>query len=351
MRTAGIPAGVPVIAWLTIVLLTNMSAATAFGAAMTVEDALGRNVRITLPVQTIVVLNSDILEVIRTLGAEDRVAGVFSEIVRERGFWGELAERPGVGSWRDPHMEAIAGLQPDLVIAYSRSPGPVLERKMALFGIRVLRLDFYRVDKLEREVLVLGRLLGLKKEAERFCRWHRRHLDEIRGKIARAVRRPPVYVESYTDYHAAGPGSGGHEMCVLAGGSNIAADLSIPYPRVTPEWVLARDPEVIVKAASCASAYLLSDPAPFDLRRGAILKRPAWQHVPAVRTGNVHVMDSAIWTGPRAIIGIAYMARWIHPDLFPGLDPEALHREYLETFQGVAFGGVFVSGPGREGAR
>jgi iron complex transport system substrate-binding protein len=54
-------------------------------------------------------------------------------------------------------------------------------------------------------------------------------------------------------------------------------------------------------------------------------------------------MDSAIWTGPRAIIGIAYMVRWIHPVLFFDLNPEALHREYLETFQGVPYCGIFVS--------
>ncbi|MBW1722558.1 MAG: ABC transporter substrate-binding protein [Deltaproteobacteria bacterium] len=143
---------------------------------MTIEDARGRKVRLSLPIKTVVALNSDILEILRTLKAEDCVAGVFSEVVREREFWGDLAQRPKVGSWREPNMEAIAALKPDLVIAYSRNPGQLLENKMALFGIQVLRLDFYKVDTLEREVRVMGQLLNREKEAVRFCDWYRRHL-------------------------------------------------------------------------------------------------------------------------------------------------------------------------------
>lgn len=331
------------IGWLTAALFLSFWTGSVFGASVAVEDALGRNVQVTLPIQRIVVLNSDVVEILRTLKAEDRVVGVFSEISREPEFWGDLVKKPKVGSWRDPDMEAIAALKPDLVIAYSRNPGPLLEQKMALFGIQVLRFDFYKVDTLEREVQVMGKLLKLEKEAARFCNWQRWYLSMFQEKIAGTSRRPAVYIESYTDYHAAGPGSGGHEMCVLAGGRNIAACLSIPYPRITPEWVVSRNPEVIVKAASHGNGYISPAPTAFNQRRDAILKRPAWHHIPAVSSGNVHVMDSAIWTGPRAIIGIAHMVRWMHPHLFRDFDPKAVHREYLETFQGVPYKGVYVS--------
>ena len=318
---------------------------------MDIEDSSGKTIQVSLPVSRVVALNSDTLEVLRTLKAEDTVVGVFSEIVREREFWGDLAERTKIGSWRDPDMEAIATLDPDLVIAYTRNPGPVLEQKMALFGIQVLRLDFYKVDTMEREVQVLGQLLKRQEEAARFCEWHRRYLEMIRDGIARTERRPAVYIESYSDYHAAGLGSGGNEMCALAGGRNIAAELAVPYPRVTPEWVVSRNPEVIVKAASNRNAFISSDPAPLNQRREVLLNRPVWRHIAAVSSGNVHVMNSAVWTGPRAIIGIAHMVRWFHPALFPDLDPEALHGEYLENFQGVAYRGVFVSDDLRKAGR
>ena len=299
-RRPGRPAGTFPIRLLAAALLSMVWPGFAHSAAMTVKDALGRSVQVALPVKRVVVLNSDTLEILRALRATDIVAGVFSEIIHERQFWGELAARPKVGSWRNPDMEAIAGLQPGLVIAYGRNPGPLLERKMALFGIQVLRLDLYKVNTLEREVQVLGRMLERQKEAARFCEWYRRHLEPIREKTARTRRHTSVYIESYTDYHAAGPGSGGHEMCVLAGGSNIAGELAIPYPRVTPEWVVSRNPEAIVKAASYGNGYMSVSTEQFNKRRDAIVKRPAWDHISAVASGNVHVVDSAIWTGPRA---------------------------------------------------
>ncbi|NLJ28126.1 ABC transporter substrate-binding protein [Desulforhabdus amnigena] len=317
--------------------------APTLAASLSITDSLGRTVEIPQPVHRIVALNSDILEVLRTLKAQDLVVGVFSEIVREPEFWGDLVQKPKAGSWRDPDLEAIVRLAPDLVIAYSRNPGPELEKKGEALGFRVLRLDLYRIEVLEKEVRALGLLLGKETEADRFCRWHRQHLDAVRSKLDAVADPPSVYVESYSDYHAAGPGSGGHEMCLVSGGRCVAGDLSIPYAVVTSEWVISRNPDVIVKAASFGNGYAVNNAGPFNRRRNAIMNRPAWNHVAAVESGRVYVMDSAIWTGPRAIVGIVYMARWIHPGRFPDLHPGDLHREYLEIFQGIPYKGVFVS--------
>lgn len=343
MQVSRLTARIFCFGWLMPAAVFVLLAQTVSGASMSILDSMGHEVEIALPVKRIVALNSDVLEVLRTLKAQDLVVGVFAEIVREREFWGDLAERPRVGSWFEPDMEAIAALHPNVVIAYSRNPGPELEKKMADFNIPVLRLDFYKIETLERETMVMGRLLGKKKEAQRFCDWHRCQLVKIRKRLEQAKKKPSVYIESYTAYHTVAPGSGGYEMCALAGGDNIASGLSIPYPRVTPEWVVSRNPDVIVKAAAWSGGYVLSEPTHFNRIRGSIMSRPAWRHIKAVATGRVHVMDSAIWAGPRAIIGVAWLARWFYPGLFRDLDPEVLHREYLETFQGVACRGVYVS--------
>ncbi|NOZ88203.1 MAG: ABC transporter substrate-binding protein [Deltaproteobacteria bacterium] len=316
---------------------------TALGTSITVLDSMGRKIEVSLPIKRIVALNSDVLEVLRTLKAQDLVVGVFSEIVRNRDFWGDLAQKSRVGSWREANIEAIVALHPDIVVAYSRNPGPELEKKMAPFGVKVLRLDFYKEDTLEREVMTMGRLLGREKEARRFCDWHKLHLDKLIKRLGLVKKRTSVYIENYTDYHTVAPGSGGHDMCTLAGGRNIASGFSIPYPRVTPEWVVSQNPDVIVKAAAWGGGYSLKTPAVFNRQKEEIMKRPAWQHIAAVAYGRVHVMDSAIWTGPRAIIGMAYLARWFYPKLFPDLDPKAWHREYIEIFQGISYRGVYVS--------
>ena len=128
----------------------------------------------------------------------------------------------------------------------------------------------------------------------------------------------------------------------MAGGCNIAEGFSIPYPEVTPEWVLVKNPQVIIKAAAITNAYAVTGSGALQEIRKDIMARPAWDNMRAVQEGKVFVMESSIWTGPRAVIGISYMAKWFHPRMFRDLDPEALHREYLERFQGIRYRGKFV---------
>ncbi len=54
----------------------------------------------------------------------------------------------------------------------------------------------------------------------------------------------------------------------------------------------------------------------------------------AVEDGRVHLLTSDIYTGPRYIIGVMYMAQWLYPDAFADIDPSEIHREYLVRFQG-----------------
>ena len=311
------------------------------GKIITFKDADGRSIGVRLPVKRVVVLTSDALEVIRAVKAEGFVAGVNSGISREPLFWPGLKRMPSVGRWRDPDYELIAELNPDIVIGYAGRPGPLMERKLSSFGIQVVRLDFYKMLTLKREVKILGQILNREKEAGQLIAWYNKGRDLIQKGLKQIRYRPRVYVESYSRYHTTGPGSGGNEMCVLAGGQNIAAGFSIPYPEVTPEWVLAENPQVIIKAAAVGNAYGTTGSGPLKKIRKDIMARPAWDHIRAVQEGKVYVMESSIWTGPRGIIGVLHMAKWFHPDIFRDLDPEEIHREYLEKFQGIKYRGNF----------
>jgi iron complex transport system substrate-binding protein len=58
------------------------------------------------------------------------------------------------------------------------------------------------------------------------------------------------------------------------------------------------------------------------------------------------VISSTITGTASHVIGIAYLAKWFHPELFEDLNPQAIHQEYLTEFQGLDYGlnehGVFV---------
>ena len=144
----------------TICVCFVLCCAEAYPETVSVTDAFGQTVTIKLPVNRVAAMNSDVLEVMRALDAQDRVFGVYSEITREKEFWGQLSEKPKMGSWRNANLEALAGLHPDLVIAYEGNPGPELEKKLGAMGIQVIRLNFYKIGTQVREIRDLGRILG-----------------------------------------------------------------------------------------------------------------------------------------------------------------------------------------------
>jgi iron complex transport system substrate-binding protein len=326
-------------------LIAGIDASLLWGAEKLSVETLSKELNIHGPIRRVVTQNSDALEIMRLLKAEDLVVGVMSIIDKEPEFWGDLARLPHIGNWREPDLETVINLDPDLFIAYKHSPTKEWENKIAAHGIPVLRIDFFRLEKLEEEVRILGLLLGKEAEAERFCAWNHRILSDIRGKASSISPHPRVYIEGYSDYRASGQGTGGNELCNLAGGRNIAAESKITSPRVTPEWVVEQNPQVIVRSVSDVNGYILKNPAPLQAHRNAIMKRPAWKHIEAVAQERVYAVDNSVWVGPRGVIGLTYLAKWFHPGQFTDLQPETLHKQYFDHFQGVPYQGVYVSEP------
>jgi iron complex transport system substrate-binding protein len=289
----------------------------------------------------IVALNLDALEALRILQAQNMVVGINDGVQEHPDFWGDLADLPVVGSWREPNYELLYSLKPDLLITYSKWPGPELERKLSPLHTKVLRLDLYRIHTFAQDLTILARELGHEEQARKFLTWHNRQLGKVQSVVDTGESRSLVYLESYTDFHALGPGSGGYEMGVLAGGDNVGIDLQIAYPEISPEWVSRHNPEVIIKHVPCSG---LDANAAKHLRtfRRAISQRPGWGHIRAVSSGRVFTLSSDICAGPRAIVGIMYMARWFYPEQSTKLHPRAVHREYLKKFHDQDFHGVFA---------
>ncbi|WP_457572230.1 ABC transporter substrate-binding protein [Desulfovulcanus sp.] len=310
------------------------------GETRTIIDARGRTIQISLPIRRVVVLNSNALEVMQILRAEDLVVGVSDYIHQKPQLWSKFQDRPVVGHWNEPDYELIATLRPDLVLCYGRFPGLETEQKLEPLGIQVLRLDFYKTSILPREVEILGDLLGRQKQAKTFLQWHAQklvHIEKLRRKM---LPVPRVYVESFSDYQVMGPGSGGYELSIFAGARNIASVLSTSFSRITPEWVLSKNPDIIVKITSLKDAYVCDNSTKFQRIQKNIMQRPGWNFTRAVRQGKVYVLASDVAAGPRAVVGIAYMAKWFFPEA--DLNPQDIHREYLEDFLKIPYRGFYA---------
>ena len=142
-------------------------------------------------------------------------------------------------------------------------------------------------------------------------------------------------------------------MCEMAGGINIAADLTgmgSPHSlTVDSEWVVAENPDSIIKIPNRIAGYDVDDVAGIQAARDDITSRPGWDHIKAVETGNVYLLTIDLHDGPHAVVAAQYYAKWFHPEIFEEMDPQAFHQEYLDRFMGIDYDvkedGIFVYHP------
>jgi iron complex transport system substrate-binding protein len=87
---------------------------------LTVVDTLDRTVTIDKPLERIVILNRNIIEVMRSLNVEkEKIVGVSSDVLKKEIFFPEFNDYPSIGSARSPDIEKILELEPDAVFIYA----------------------------------------------------------------------------------------------------------------------------------------------------------------------------------------------------------------------------------------
>jgi len=327
---------------------------------LTVLDSADRTVTVNKPLERSVVLSYAVAEATKIVKAEEGIVGVSSDIKTRTTFFPELSALPSVGVTDNPDVEKILELNPDIVCTGRyQSMGNDLVDKLP-DTIAVTCWDMGRLDVMQNNVMILGYLLDKREEAEQFCNFYQEYIDEmIQERLSEISEsdKQRVYLEHIGDYMAFTFGSSGHEICVAAGGINIATDLpdlpEKPIVEVDPEWLIEENPDVIVKMVYCSNSgncgYCEDDPQGMKTLREELMNRSGWEGMTAVTTDRVYMIDRDLFGSTANFVGATYIAKWFYPDLFEDLDPKAFHQEYLTEYQGLDYDlsehGVFVYPP------
>jgi iron complex transport system substrate-binding protein len=318
-----------------------------------VVDSSGREVAIYKPLERIVILNSETVEVVRSLKAQDKIIGVGKYTQEDPAYFPELSKLPGIGSVWTPDIEAVLELHPEAVFIYGTfmksSVDEIQETLEAADpNLVVLRVDCFVPESHEGEVEMLGLILEREEEAAEFLEFYRRALYPITAAVSGLddSDKPTVYFESWVDFRTATQGAAWHEKLTMAGGNNIFGDLALSYTDVDPESIIERNPEIVVKLCGAGSKNFGGFDEDDDSEMAALKKevagRPGWDSIDAVKKDHVYVLSNDILGGAQHFIGVAYLAKLFCPELFDDLDPTALHQEYLERFQGLDLQGVYI---------
>ena len=325
---------------------------------LTIIDTAERTVTVPQPLERVVVLNLYAADAIQALGAEDKVVGI-TESMKDNPYWGELGKKSVVGSSpTDVNYEAIVELHPQVVIAYGIFQSqalPDLEEKLSPLNIAVVGLDFLKPAIMHGEFKKLGAILDKKREAQELIGFYNKYEDMIRECVEEIELedRVQVYAEAYAkggSYSTGSKKAGWGQVITLAGGKNLAEDLSGIYPIVDAEWVLDQNPDVIVKFVMGYTreeevGYTVSSPTMAEETIKEVFCRPGWNHIDAVENKRVYLCSWCISCSPRYIIGAAYLAKGFYPEKFQDLNPEEIHKEYFDKFLHIDYQGIWFYPP------
>ena len=322
-------------------------------------------ITISKPVERIVVLMAPSVEVLRSINAGDKIVGVGTHIQDEKVFFPELSKLPSIGTWMGPGLdyEAILSLDPDLFLAFVKSPAYLDEEKLP--GVTVIGMNLRNPEGFTENVRLLGYIIDKEEEAEEYINWHEGWINKIKSRTEGLSedKKPRIFHWSFFqpggEYQTVHTNGRIHQMGDIAGGKDIADDIPStgPWPTVEAEWVAKQNPEIIIAQAYSAyipSGYGTDDQSEMAVAREDILNRPELVEVAAVTSDSVYMMAflDVATGGSGCLTGTAYMAKWFHPTLFEDLDPQAIHQEYLDRFQRIDYDldkhGVFAYPPLKE---
>lgn len=309
-------------------------------------DSNGNEVTLPKTADRIVSTNADCTEMLIAIGAKDKIVGVTDGVKSSPLLMAQLPENvSSIGNWQTPNVETVMSLKPDAVICYSYASKPKNIDQLNAANLTIIYLDCYKMSTLSRDAMALGAITGNTKQAEDYAQFLKKYQDMVTDNTSRLspAQKPSVYWESYTDYSTVGNTSGGDIMISMAGGVNVAAAnaslYASAYPKINSEWVIKNNPPYVLKMISPTNVTSMDN---LKKLQESIVARPGMDRVDAVKNGQVYVMSGTVAFGPRAVIGLLYTAKILHPDLYNDVDPQAVMSEYSQKYLSGADQGYFI---------
>ena len=264
-----------------------------------VTDASGTAIVIEAEPQRVVSLAPNETEILYAIGASDQIVGLDDN----SNYPAEVAEKPRVGGM-DVNIEAVAGLNPDLVIANAGMTDAATEALRAL-GVVVYVSQPTTLDETIAHIEQVGTLVNKQAEAKAVADKMRADKQAVVEKV-KAAGAKRVYLEFSAGW-SVGKGEFLDEIVTLAGGVNVAGDQQ-GWFAIDPERILTSNPEVIIYPDYAGDSSIPD----------AITSRPGWDQIDAVKNNRVFAVtnDPLVRVGPRLTDGLLEVAKAIHPELY-----------------------------------
>lgn len=272
-----------------LLLALAVSPLWALASTIAVTDDTGQTITLAKPAQRIVALSPHIVETLFAAGAGTKIVGT----VEYSDYPAAAKAIPRIGNYASFDLESLASLKPDLVIGWETGNSPGAIDKIKRLGIPVYLSQSNTVAQVAVEIDKFGQLAGTEQTAKPAAQAFRSKLASLQQKYGKRPVVPVFYQISESPLMTIGGKQIISNALSICGGRNIFANLTPMAPVITPEAVLAANPEAIM-----TSGMEQINPQALDMWK-------KWPKLLATQRNNFFFIDSDLVNrnGPRIIDG------------------------------------------------
>ncbi|WP_020591746.1 ABC transporter substrate-binding protein [Kiloniella laminariae] len=361
-----------------IALSLGMHVATAQAEKITITDIAGRSVEVEKNPSKIVLGEGRMIYSLAVLDRENpfkRVVGWKDDMIKYdpdayRKYVEKFPKAADIQNLGSPYaaeysLETLISLGTEVVFLnlgnlLKAQESGIIE-KLEKAGVAVVFLDFRQrpTQHTAPSIQILGRIFDQRDRADEYLDFYQQQMMTVFSRVEgiKDEDKPVVFVER-------GAGYDPDDCCGTFGGANMGrlVDLagginwgSRKFPgfggKVNPEVIFTDNPDIIIgtganwaEAKPDNIAVLFGYDASRDMvqqRLAGLAARKGWGELKAVKNGQFHSIYHQFYNSPYHFVALQAFAKWMHPELFADLDPEAAFIELHERFLPIEYSGIF----------
>lgn len=160
----------------------------------------------------------------------------------------EAAGIEQVATWQGMNLERIVALKPDVVLAWRGGNAERQVDQLGRLGITVMWIDAVTIEQVSESLDQLAQYSPHPEQARQAAARLLEQYNALKKQYAEQAKKRVFLQFGGEPLFTSGKGSLQNEVLELCGGENIFAASRVPWPQVSREQVLARQPQAIVVA-------------------------------------------------------------------------------------------------------
>lgn len=247
--------------------------------------------------QRIIALSPSSVEQLYAIGAGDRIVGT----VEYADYPLQAKDILRIGNYQGIQIEKVLELKPDLVIAWKGGNKAADLQKLAALGINIYQSKPITISQITDELRELGRRTGLEENAEKVVSKLAERYHSIKKNYSNKTKAKVFYQLWHKPLTTVGPDSWIESLIEDCNGENLFSEVSSPYPQVSMESVLVKNPQVIIIAHHSGN------------EANNTINWNKWSEIDAVKAKHIYSLNGDLLHRftPRALDGLELLCQTI----------------------------------------